>query len=59
MRKVQRLLLALALLAPFLMAAPPAAAQSWTQRTINFLLPLGPGSGVDIGSRLLADRLIA
>jgi tripartite-type tricarboxylate transporter receptor subunit TctC len=59
MRKVQRSLLALALLAPFLLVAPPAAAQSWPQRTVKFLLPLGPGSGVDIGSRLLADRLAA
>src|SRR4029450_1380846 len=59
MRKVQRSLLALALLAPFVLAAPPAAAQSWPQRTGKFLLPLGPGSGVDIGARLLADRLAA
>jgi tripartite-type tricarboxylate transporter receptor subunit TctC len=59
MRKVQRSLLALALLAPFVLAAPPAAAQSWPQRTVKFLLPLGPGSGVDIGARLLADRLAA
>ena len=40
-------------------APPPAQAQSWPQRTVKFLLPLGPGSGVDIGSRLLADRLTA
>jgi tripartite-type tricarboxylate transporter receptor subunit TctC len=59
MRKVQRSLLALALLAPFVLGAPPAQAQSWPQRTVKFLLPLGPGSGVDIGSRLLADRLAA
>jgi tripartite-type tricarboxylate transporter receptor subunit TctC len=59
MRKVQRSLLALALLTPFVLAAPPAAAQSWPQRTVKFLLPLGPGSGVDIGARLLADRLAA
>jgi tripartite-type tricarboxylate transporter receptor subunit TctC len=59
MRKVQRSLLALALLAPFVLGAPPAQAQSWPQRTVKFLLPLGPGSGVDIGARLLADRLAA
>jgi tripartite-type tricarboxylate transporter receptor subunit TctC len=59
MRNVQRSLLALALLAPFVLGAPPAQAQSWPQRTVKFLLPLGPGSGVDIGSRLLADRLAA
>jgi tripartite-type tricarboxylate transporter receptor subunit TctC len=59
MCNVQRSLLALALLAPFVLEAPPAAAQSWPQRTVKFLLPLGPGSGVDIGARLLADRLAA
>jgi tripartite-type tricarboxylate transporter receptor subunit TctC len=58
MRNVQRSLLALALLAPFVLGAPPAAGQSWPQRTVKFLLPLGPGSGVDIGA-LLADRLAA
>jgi tripartite-type tricarboxylate transporter receptor subunit TctC len=37
----------------------PASAQvqSWPQRTVKFIVPLGPGSGVDIGSRLFADRL--
>jgi len=56
-RKVQRLLLALGLLAPLMLGPPPATAQTWPQRTVKFLLPLGPGSGVDIGARLLGDRL--
>jgi tripartite-type tricarboxylate transporter receptor subunit TctC len=34
-------------------------AQSWPQRSVKFILPLGPGSGVDIGARLFADRLSA
>jgi len=34
-------------------------AQTWPQRPVRFILPLGPGSGVDITSRLLADRLAA
>jgi tripartite-type tricarboxylate transporter receptor subunit TctC len=40
-------------------AAPsPAFAQtSWPQRTVRFVVPLGPGSGSDIGARLFADRL--
>jgi tripartite-type tricarboxylate transporter receptor subunit TctC len=59
MHKVQRSLLALVLLAPFMLWAPQTLAQGWPQRTVKFLLPLGPGSGVDIGSRLLADRLSA
>src|SRR6266566_3902338 len=37
----------------------PASAQApaWPQRTVKFILPLGPGSGVDIGARLIADKL--
>src|ERR1700719_3822770 len=37
----------------------PAAAQApaWPQRNVRFIVPLGPGSGVDIGARLLAERL--
>lgn len=59
MRRARRSLLILGLLAPLLLSAPAALAQSWPQRTVKFLLPLGPGSGVDIGARLLADRLSA
>src|SRR5512138_2393220 len=32
-------------------------AQSWPQRPVKFLVSLGPGSGADIGARLLAERL--
>ena len=45
-----------ALLTP-LAAAAPASAQSWPTRPVKFILTLGPGSGADIGARLLADRL--
>jgi tripartite-type tricarboxylate transporter receptor subunit TctC len=31
--------------------------QVWPQRAVRFILTLGPGSGTDIGTRLLADRL--
>src|SRR5258708_4663175 len=37
----------------------PAQAQAWPQRPVRFIVTLGPGSGVDIGARLLADRLPA
>jgi tripartite-type tricarboxylate transporter receptor subunit TctC len=40
-----------------LFIAVPAAAQSWPTRPVKFILTLGPGSGADIGARLLADRL--
>jgi tripartite-type tricarboxylate transporter receptor subunit TctC len=33
------------------------SAQSWPTRSVRFILPLGPGSGVDIGARLIADKL--
>ena len=57
--RMRRALLALGLLAPVMLVVRAAQAQNWPQRTVKFLLPLGPGSGVDIGSRLLADRLAA
>ena len=34
-----------------------AADQAWPTRPVKFILTLGPGSGADIGARLLADRL--
>ena len=40
-----------------LFAAAPVAAQSWPTRPVKFILTLGPGSGADIGARLLADQL--
>jgi tripartite-type tricarboxylate transporter receptor subunit TctC len=39
--------------------ASPAQTGSWPQRPVRFILPLGPGSGADIGARLFADRLSA
>jgi tripartite-type tricarboxylate transporter receptor subunit TctC len=40
-------------------AALPSAAQTWPQRNVRFIVPLGPGSGVDIAARLFADKLSA
>ena len=59
MRGTQRTLAAfvLGLLAALALWPSPLAAQSWPQRTVRFLVPLGAGSGADIGARLLADRL--
>jgi tripartite-type tricarboxylate transporter receptor subunit TctC len=40
--------------------APSAAqAPSWPQRPVHFIVPFGPGAGVDITARLLADKLSA
>jgi len=54
-----------ALVAAIAVPAAPAQAQAqsparaWPQRPVRFIVPLGPGYGVDIGARLLADRLPA
>ena len=57
--RTRRSLLTIGLLAPVIPWASPSAAQAWPQRPVKFVLPLGPGSGADIGARLLADRLTA
>src|SRR5580700_108010 len=51
--------IALGLLVAFVAWAAPSMAQPWPQRTVKLIVPLGPGSGVDIGARLFADRLTA
>jgi Tripartite tricarboxylate transporter family receptor len=57
MVSARRLTFMLAVLFTPLFAAAPVAAQSWPTRPVKFILTLGPGSGADIGARLLADRL--
>jgi tripartite-type tricarboxylate transporter receptor subunit TctC len=59
-----RLLAATGLVVSSLATAPIQAhaqtpAKDWPQRNVTLILPLGPGSGVDITTRLLADRLAA
>jgi tripartite-type tricarboxylate transporter receptor subunit TctC len=38
-------------------ASAPAQAQSWPQRTVRFIVPLPPGSGMDLTARVIAERL--
>jgi tripartite-type tricarboxylate transporter receptor subunit TctC len=52
---MRRTLLAIVILGAAVSAA--AAQQSWPQRTVRLVLPLGPGSGADIAARLVADKL--
>ena len=63
MQRLRRFLLTLCLcLAAAIVAALFAQAQTsdqWPQRPVRFIIPLGPGSGVDITARLLADKLAA
>jgi len=39
------------------LAATASAETKWPTRPVKFIIPLGVGSGADIGARLLADRL--
>jgi tripartite-type tricarboxylate transporter receptor subunit TctC len=55
-RRLSCAFILVALLAVLSFAAP-ASAQSWPTRPVKFILTLGPGSGADIGARLLADWL--
>src|SRR5665213_4466168 len=47
-------LIAASLMAP---AFIPALAETWPNRPVRLIVTLGPGSGVDIGARLFADKL--
>jgi tripartite-type tricarboxylate transporter receptor subunit TctC len=35
----------------------PPQTQSWPQRTVRFIVPLPPGSGMDLSARVIAERL--
>jgi tripartite-type tricarboxylate transporter receptor subunit TctC len=61
MHSVQRsaTVLVLAIIGAIILTTVPSAAQTqnWPQRPVRFILPLGAGSGSDIGARLFGDRL--
>jgi tripartite-type tricarboxylate transporter receptor subunit TctC len=57
MRNQLRCVFILAAALAAVVSATLSPAQTWPQRPVKFLVTLGPGSGVDIGTRLLADRL--
>ncbi len=40
-----------------LLALPSPAADAWPSRPVRLIVTLGPGSGVDIGARLFANKL--
>jgi tripartite-type tricarboxylate transporter receptor subunit TctC len=50
---------AAAALLALVLSAAPMAAQTWPQRAVKLILPLGAGSGADIGARLVAEKLAA
>ena len=53
--------LALCAIVSFMAFGAPSSAQTqaWPQRPVRFILPFGPGAGIDITARLLADKLQA
>jgi tripartite-type tricarboxylate transporter receptor subunit TctC len=50
-------IVALAGLIASIAASPTAQAQSWPQRTVRLIVPLPPGSGMDLSARVVAERL--
>ena len=61
MKQFRSSLFALLGLAALALPNVSASAQtaSWPTRPVRFIIPLGPGSGVDITARLVADKLSA
>src|SRR4249919_3303980 len=59
MRIARPLLGSIIAIAALALSGLPSAAQDWPTRAVKPILPLGPGSGVDIGARLIADKLSA
>jgi len=55
----RRALACASLFAVLFLCALPLHAQTWPTRAVKLILPLGPGSGADIGARLLAEKLSA
>ena len=53
------ILLGVAALLAVLHGLTSASAESYPQRAVRFILPFGPGAGVDITARMLAERLAA
>ena len=61
MRIVNRIPSITALLVALAFCAAPAPTQAqsqpWPQKTVRFIVPLPPGSGMDLAARLVAERL--
>jgi tripartite-type tricarboxylate transporter receptor subunit TctC len=55
--KAMRKLLRKLLVAGLVFAPAPALAQTWPQKSVRFIVPLPPGSGMDLSARLVAERL--
>src|SRR5579871_6033000 len=51
--------LALTFVVSAIASSASAQAAGWPQRNVRFIVTLPPGSGVDLGARLFAERLSA
>src|SRR3954453_1896153 len=59
-RKVMRMftrLVALTICFASAVSFAQAQGQRWPQKTVRFIVPLPPGSGMDLSARLVAERL--
>jgi tripartite-type tricarboxylate transporter receptor subunit TctC len=54
-----RVAAAAGLLGVLALSTQQAYADSWPQRTVRLIVPLGAGSATDLTARLFADRLAA
>jgi len=54
---VTRILTGLIVLAAWLCGAATAPAQEWPSRPVKIIIPLGPGGGGDVFTRLMAEEL--
>ena len=54
---VQTLIFGVAVCAMSAPSSAQAPSQSWPQRTVRLITPLGPGSGMDIAARTFAEKL--
>jgi tripartite-type tricarboxylate transporter receptor subunit TctC len=54
---VTRILAGLIVLAAWLCGAATAPAQEWPSRPVRIIIPLGPGGGGDVFTRLMAEEL--
>lgn len=60
MRVIKRLAFAVLAVTALAWAAPAGAqAPAWPQRPVKLIVTLGPGSGADIGARLIVEKLSA
>jgi tripartite-type tricarboxylate transporter receptor subunit TctC len=59
LKRRSALVLFIGALAALLLAAAPSSAQTWPTRPVRFIIPLGPGAGVDIVARMFAEKLSA